>query len=245
MLGGRPVRPAHTHAAHACAPRCRVVVSNCAALYRGCMGDSRAGELFQEALVSRVLGAFELNCLGITVESPLEDLQEEVKVARRRASSSADATQAAILEVRTLCAHTRCPCATLACMHACLALIGGPAAWNRACAAACTAASRFSAPPAGPLCQPHSADLRLCAGHESAAFNTWQHGCALRRAPSTVPPQHPAAHLWPPCLRAHELRALCGSVKLRSSVWAGCSSSVGLQRVAVSHLCSASAASPL
>lgn len=69
-------------------------------LYRGSMHDERVEELLCPDVVSNVLGAFELNCVGITVESPVEDLLEEVKAAARRAAGGGSGAQRQILEVR-------------------------------------------------------------------------------------------------------------------------------------------------
>jgi hypothetical protein len=81
---------------------CRVVVENCVRLYRGSMHDDRVQALLTPTVVSHLLGAFELNCVGITVESPVEDLLEEVKTAVRRAAGGGSSTQRAILEVCSL-----------------------------------------------------------------------------------------------------------------------------------------------
>lgn len=65
----------------------RVIVDNCAALNKGAMRDDRPAfaMLFDPRLVASVLGMFELNALGITVESPVEDLRDELHEDRRRA----------------------------------------------------------------------------------------------------------------------------------------------------------------
>jgi hypothetical protein len=66
------------------------------------MHDDRVQALLTPTVVSHLLGAFELNCVGITVESPVEDLLEEVKTAVRRAAGGGSSTQRAILEVCSL-----------------------------------------------------------------------------------------------------------------------------------------------
>lgn len=78
---------------------CSVVVENCVRLYRGSMHDARVESLLTHSVVSNLLGAFELNCVGITVESPVEDLQEELKTAARRAAGGGSSTQKKVLEV--------------------------------------------------------------------------------------------------------------------------------------------------
>lgn len=77
-----------------------MVVENCVRLYRGSMHDAHVEALLTPGVISSVLGAFELNCVGITVESPVEDLSEEVKVAARRAAGGGSASQRQVLEVR-------------------------------------------------------------------------------------------------------------------------------------------------
>lgn len=79
-----------------------MVVENCVRLYRGSMHDTRVGELLTAEVVSNMLGAFELNCVGITVESPVEDLSDEVRSAQRRAEGGGNGTQKQILDVRPL-----------------------------------------------------------------------------------------------------------------------------------------------
>lgn len=74
------------------------------------MHDDRVDVLHTASIVSNVLGAFELNCVGITVESPVEDLLEEVKVAARRAAGGSCAAQQQTLEVCSVrlssCCHS-------------------------------------------------------------------------------------------------------------------------------------------
>lgn len=71
------------------------------------MHDERVEALVAPTVVSNVLGAFELNCVGITVESPVEDLSEEVKTAARRAAAGGSGPQRLILQVRHPHADTR------------------------------------------------------------------------------------------------------------------------------------------
>ena len=76
---------------------CRVVIENCARLYRGCMHDSRAEALFESVVTSNLLGMFELNCLGVTVESPVEDMADELRTALKRAAGGTDSSRTAQL----------------------------------------------------------------------------------------------------------------------------------------------------
>lgn len=65
------------------------MIENCTRLYRGCMYDERAEALFEPAVTSHLLGMFELNCLGVTVESPVEDVADELRAALKRAAGAA------------------------------------------------------------------------------------------------------------------------------------------------------------
>lgn len=76
---------------------CRVVVENCVLLNRGCMHEPRAEALFGAAVLSHLLGMFELNCLGVTVESPVEDMADELRTELKRAARSTDAAKTAEL----------------------------------------------------------------------------------------------------------------------------------------------------
>jgi hypothetical protein len=66
---------------------CRVIVENCAKLYESCLFDSRFPALFTVDFTASLLGMFELNCLGITVESPVEDLRDEIRTTKKRDGS--------------------------------------------------------------------------------------------------------------------------------------------------------------
>eukprot|EP00892_Ulva_mutabilis_P003104 jgi/Ulvmu1/12795/UM097_0022.1 len=101
MAAWRPIKAAMKRPLHECttppdgvAPadyhnHVGVVIENCARLYRGCMHDARADALFEPAVASHLLGMFELNCLGITVESPVEDVADEMRAALKRATAGA------------------------------------------------------------------------------------------------------------------------------------------------------------
>lgn len=79
------------------AAACSVVIENCVLLNRGCMHEPRAEALFEAAVLSHLLGMFELNCLGITVESPVEDMADELRTALKRAMCGTDSAKTAEL----------------------------------------------------------------------------------------------------------------------------------------------------
>ena len=68
-------------------PACRVIVENCTKLYVATLYDSRFASLFSVDFAASLLGMFELNCLGITVESPVEDLRDEIRSTKKRDGS--------------------------------------------------------------------------------------------------------------------------------------------------------------
>lgn len=76
---------------------CRIVIENCVMLNRGCMHDPRADALFGPMVLSQLLGMFELNCLGVTVESPVEDVADELRAALKRAAGGTDSARTAEL----------------------------------------------------------------------------------------------------------------------------------------------------
>jgi hypothetical protein len=67
-----------------------VIVENCSRLYDSALRDARYPALFSPDFTAHLLGMFELNCLGITVESPVEDLRDEMRSARKREGGGAE-----------------------------------------------------------------------------------------------------------------------------------------------------------
>lgn len=61
------------------------------------MHDPRADALFDPMVLSNLLGMFELNCLGVTVESPVEDVVDELRAALKRAAGGTDTVRTAEL----------------------------------------------------------------------------------------------------------------------------------------------------
>lgn len=78
----------HTSLRVGTAPRaCRVIVENCTQLNDAVMFDPRFPALFTVNFATSILGMFELNCLGVTVESPVEDLRDEMRSTKKRDGS--------------------------------------------------------------------------------------------------------------------------------------------------------------
>lgn len=62
-------------------------MENCTRLYVATLYDSRFASLFSVEFSAALLGMFELNCLGVTVESPVEDLRDEIRTTKKRDGS--------------------------------------------------------------------------------------------------------------------------------------------------------------